>query len=222
MNQKIARTRSQELWASSSVAKQSTAVETQRLDALDEATLVQRAQNGCSASFGELVRRNYDMLHHWCVRFMGSLDEAEDVVQEVFLDAYQALAGFRGDCRLNTWLFTIAKCKVSKLIQERSRRDRYQTLFSAYDFDIGEIRDWRMTQEEEFIRQEEQRFMLAKMLESLPDKYSLPLKLTLQGMLGREIAAQLNWPIGTVKSRIWRGIELLKRRVQDGNGTVSR
>jgi len=149
---------------------------------------------------------------------MGSLDEAEDVVQEVFLDAYQALPRFRGDCRLNTWLFTIAKCKVSKLIQERTRRDRNQTLFSSYDFDIGEIPDWRLTQEEEYIRHEEQRVMLTKMLESLPDKYSLPLRLTLQGMLGREIAAQLNWPIGTVKSRIWRGIELLKKSVQDGDG----
>ncbi len=92
------------------------------------------------------------LLHHWCVRFLGSPDEADDIVQEVFLDAYQALPGFRGDCRLNTWLFTIAKFKVSKLIQERSRRDRHQTLFSTYEFDVGEIADARPTQEEEFIR----------------------------------------------------------------------
>jgi RNA polymerase sigma-70 factor (ECF subfamily) len=198
--------------------KPSTAAETKREDALDEATLVRRAQNGCSTSFGELARRNYDALHHWCVRFMGTTDEVEDIVQEVFLDAYQALPAFRGECRLNTWLFTIARCKVSKLIQERSRRDRNQTLFSTYDFDVGEIPDGRRTQEEEYIRQQERHVTLAKMLESLPEKYSLPLKLTLQGLVRREIAAQLNWPIGTVKSRIWRGIELLKRKVDHGNG----
>lgn len=149
---------------------------------------------------------------------MGSPDEAEDLVQEVFLDAYQALPGFRGDCRLNTWLFTIAKFKVSKLIQERSRRDRYQILSGTYESDLGEIADARPTQEEEFIRHEERGVTLARMLESLPEKYSLPLRLTLQGLVRREIAAQLNWPVGTVKSRIWRGIEILKRKAQDGNG----
>ncbi|MFH1117018.1 MAG: sigma-70 family RNA polymerase sigma factor [Pseudomonadota bacterium] len=197
----------------------STAAGTIRREDLDEATLVRRAQNGCSASFDELVRRNYDTVHNWCVRFMGSPDEAEDLVQEVFLDAYQALPGFRGDCRLNTWLFTIAKFKVSKLIQERSRRDRHQTLSGTYEADLGEIADQRPTQEEELIRHEERGVTLARMLESLPEKYSLPLRLTLQGLVRREIAAQLNWPVGTVKSRIWRGIEILKRKVRDGNGT---
>ncbi len=196
----------------------STAVEGEREKELDESTLVRRAQNGCSASFGELVQRNYDTIHLWCMRFLGSPDEAEDIVQEVFLDAYSALPGFRGECRLNTWLFTIAKFKVSKLIQERSRRDSRQMLFSTYDFDVGEIPDERRTPEEEFIRQEERQVMLAKMLESLPEKYSLPLKLTLQGLVRREIATRLNWPLGTVKSRIWRGIELLKGKVHDGNG----
>ncbi|MDQ7784863.1 MAG: sigma-70 family RNA polymerase sigma factor [Desulfomonilaceae bacterium] len=180
--------------------------------------MIDLARNGCSASFGELTRRNYDALHHWCVRFMGDPDEAEDVVQEVFLDAYQALSRFRGECRLNTWLFTIAKCKVSKLIRERSRRDRHRTLFSSFDFDVGEIPDHRPTQEEELIRQEQRRVTLAEMLESLPDKYAVPLRLSLQGMVKREIAAHLNRPEGTVKSRIWRGIELLKRKARDGNG----
>ena len=147
---------------------------------------------------------------HW-----GASTRAEDVMQDVFADAYVGLPRFRGDSQLHTWLFGIAKFKVHKFLQERRRRGHVLVLVHDDDARTDEIPQERESPEDEIARRELLTVTLRSMIESLPEKYCLPLKLLTRGLTRRQIAAELDWPVGTVKSRISRGIGRLKNEVPD-------
>jgi RNA polymerase sigma-70 factor, ECF subfamily len=100
--------------------------------------LVARAQQGCAKSFEELVRRHQVPLVHF-LRRRGSADEAEDVAQEAFLQAYKNLARYRPRWRFSTWLFTIARrLDVSRLRRTRPTADA-AAVESAADASPGPV-----------------------------------------------------------------------------------
>lgn len=197
----------------SNAVRESTAGERDTTRNLDEAALIALAQAGSSEAFGELVRTYRDSLFKWCVHSMGSVDEAEDVMQEVFADAFVGIRRFRGDSQLHTWLFGIARFKVHKFVQERRRRGRVMLLLNGDDGRIDGIPHDVASPEDELVRRELITVTLTTMIESLPEQYGIPLKLLARGLKRREIAAELDWPIGTVKSRISRGIARLRKKV---------
>jgi len=84
----------------------------------DEATLVARARGGDRDAFGCLVETHLDRVWTLVWRVLRHHEDTEDVVQEVFLAAWQALPGFRGEARLSTWLQTIA---VTRALNHRAR-----------------------------------------------------------------------------------------------------
>ncbi len=70
--------------------------------------LAQRCRNGDAAAFEEIYRAHAGRLYNLLVRMAGSTQDAEDLLQEVFLHAYRKLASFRGDSTLGTWLYRLA------------------------------------------------------------------------------------------------------------------
>jgi RNA polymerase sigma-70 factor, ECF subfamily len=84
----------------------------------DEATLVDRARGGDRDAFGRLIEAHLDRVWTLVWRVLRHQEDTEDVVQEVFLAAWQALPGFRGEARFMTWLQTIA---VSRALNHRAR-----------------------------------------------------------------------------------------------------
>jgi RNA polymerase sigma-70 factor, ECF subfamily len=75
-------------------------------DAIDHALAV-KAAGGCRASFGALVTQSYDRIHRLAWRFTGSVQEAEDIAQEVCLKLGRAIRGWRGDSSFETWLYRL-------------------------------------------------------------------------------------------------------------------
>ena len=69
--------------------------------------LAQRCRNGDSGAFEELYRQHAGRLYNLAFRMAGSAQEAEDLLQEVFLHAYRKLGSFRGDSSLGTWLYRL-------------------------------------------------------------------------------------------------------------------
>ena len=70
--------------------------------------LAARCRAGDADAFEELYRQHARRLYGLVLRMVGSADEAEDLLQEVFLQAHRKLAGFRGDSSLGTWLYRLA------------------------------------------------------------------------------------------------------------------
>lgn len=85
-----------------------------------DAELVLRFQEGQGAAFDDLVRRHMKDAYAFCLRLTGRPQEAEELSQEGFVNAYRALAGFRGDSSFRSWLYRI----LINLHRDRSRRRR--------------------------------------------------------------------------------------------------
>jgi RNA polymerase sigma-70 factor (TIGR02960 family) len=108
-----------------------------------EATLVIAAQRGDAAAFEQLVGQYRRALHAHCYRMLGSLQDAEDALQETLLAAWRGLGGFEGRSSLRTWLYRIATNASLRLAERRSRRMLTSDAGPAWTdvADLGEFRE---------------------------------------------------------------------------------
>jgi RNA polymerase sigma-70 factor (TIGR02960 family) len=88
---------------------------------VSEATLV-RARAGDAAAFGELIDPYRRELHLHCYRILGSLTDAEDILQEALLAAWRGLEGFEGRASLRAWLYRVATNRCLNALRDRGRR----------------------------------------------------------------------------------------------------
>ena len=86
------------------------------------ADLIDRAKSGDGDAFRELVAPHEAALRLHCYRMLGSLSDAEDVLQEILLAAWQGLAGFEGRSTVGTWLYRVATTRCLNALRSRARR----------------------------------------------------------------------------------------------------
>jgi RNA polymerase sigma-70 factor (ECF subfamily) len=166
------------------------------MERTEEAAVIARTCRGDQAAFGQLVEEHRGRILRVCLRLMGNVEDAKDVAQEVFLQAYLGLDRFRGGARFQTWLYRIA---VNRCLNARRDRGR-----SAEALDES-IPDPEPTPDRVFARRELRRG-IDRALERLSPE--LRAAVVLRDCLGCsyvEIAEVLDVPLGTVKSRIAAG-----------------
>ena len=173
--------------------------------------LVARFQRGESAAFDLLVRKYQHRIVALISRYISDWSECQDVAQETFLRAYRALGSFRGDAQFYTWLHRIAvNTAKNHLVASRRRPPTGDIdVADAEQFDSGiRLRD-NDTPERELMRQQmEQTVMRA--VEALPEELRVAITLReVDGLSYEEIAKQMDCPIGTVRSRIFRAREAI-------------
>jgi RNA polymerase sigma-70 factor, ECF subfamily len=174
----------------------------QRPEASDE-ELLALARRGEEEAFGDFVRRHTATVHRWMVRAVGEGD-ADDMTQEVFVKAYRGLERFRGDAPPRAWLAAIADNAVKNRYRSRSR---FRRIFAGSADEEGspEPRE-TAAGPEETARAQESRRAIAEALRLLPADFRMPVVLRdIEEWSYEEIAASLELPLGTVKSRIARG-----------------
>lgn len=115
--------------------------------AADEARWVKDAQARDQAAFEKLYRKNVDRIYGLCLRMTGSVAEAEDCVQETFIQSWDKLHKFRGDSAFGTWLHRVAvNVVLGRMRKSRREQDRVRTVSEvstplATMADDGELRD---------------------------------------------------------------------------------
>jgi RNA polymerase sigma-70 factor (ECF subfamily) len=146
------------------------------------------------------------------VRLIGSREEAEELVQDAFLRAYRNLDQFRGDAKFSTWFYRI----LYNLCMTRVARRRKKP--AALEIDDGKV-DRVLVDEEAIsaldrIEQEELSIIIASEIENLPEKFkTLVTFFYVQEMSYEEICTVLGMPLGTLKTNLFRGRNLLRGRV---------
>ncbi|MFZ5757498.1 MAG: RNA polymerase sigma factor RpoE [Pseudomonadota bacterium] len=173
--------------------------------------LVLRVQQGDRRAFDLLVAKYQHKIISVIGRYVRNLDEAQDVAQDTFVRAWRALPNFRGDSAFFTWLYRIAINTAKNHLVARSRRppdtdvdiEDAQFLESAdglrdADTPLGHV----LTREiEETVR---------RALEALPEEMRQAVMLReFDGLSYEEIAEVMACPVGTVRSRIFRGREAI-------------
>jgi RNA polymerase sigma-70 factor, ECF subfamily len=176
------------------------------LEALDDAALVAEARNGRRAAFDVLVERHQRSVYHLCYRFTGNHDDAADLTQDVFLRAFRALGGFRGDAAVSTWLYRIG---VNLCLNRRAARRAPTVPIEA----VSEPRAPGMDASAALIageRSAEVRAAVAR----LPERQRATLVLRVyQGRSHKEIADILGTTEGAAKANLFHALTSLKKRL---------
>ena len=179
--------------------------------------LVARAQRGDKRAFGLLVEKYQRKLVRLLSRLVRDPAEVEDVAQEAFIKAYRALPSFRGDSAFYTWLYRIGINTAKNYLMASGRRPPTSTEFeaeAAEGFDDGEhLRD--ITTPESVLLSQEIAATVNAAMEGLPEELRTAIQLReIEGMSYEDIAAIMNCPIGTVRSRIFRAREAIAERLR--------
>ena len=188
-------------------------------NAVSESVPLKRIDAEDRISFEELFGRYSSMVFSLAYQVLGDREEAQDVSQEVFLAIYSKMDSFRGESSLKTWIYSIAVHRASNRFRWRNRKRRRGSLSleehlsrkPEQDYSIN-LRSPAKSPEEEMLYKEE-REQVIKWLSELPMQQRIAVILRdIEGLTYEEIAESMRISLGTVKSRIARGRETLKRR----------
>jgi RNA polymerase sigma-70 factor, ECF subfamily len=181
-------------------------------------SLVQRVQRGERNAYDLLVLKYQHKVVKLVMRYLRDPAEAEDVAQEAFIKAYRALPQFRGDSAFYTWLYRIAINTAKNALAARERQPVSYELDTRSGDDspdlLNRLRDPETP--EGLALTEEIRNTVNAAIEALPEDLRTAIVLReLEGLSYEEIAASMDCPVGTVRSRIFRAREAIDRRLRE-------
>ncbi len=184
---------------------------------MGEAELVRRAKDGDMAAFEQLIS-NYQMkIYHIAYHMLSNEQDAEDAAQEAMIKAYRYLGSFKEESGFYTWIYRITHNICLDMLRRRKRSLTHETDLVKKDQDGQEaelqIVDAKPQPEEQLMRQQVQNEMQNAIAE-LKENYRVVLVMRdIEGMSYDDIAAVLEISAGTVKSRLNRARENLRKIV---------
>jgi RNA polymerase sigma-70 factor, ECF subfamily len=167
----------------------------------DDASLIAATLAGDTAAFGQLVGLYQDRLYNSLVRVLGSAEDAADIVQDAFMQAYTKLGTFRGTSAFYTWLYRIA----FNLAMSHTRRQHKAASLDGMKSLVGEEPlDGEPTAESGMIQQERAELVHAALGQLTMEYRQILVLREIDGCRYEEIAEILDVPVGTVRSRLFR------------------
>lgn len=177
------------------------------------AGLVAQAQGGDVAAFERLIGLHQGKIFGFARAFTGDPEEASDLAQEALIKVYRSIGSFRFQSSFSTWLFRVVKNVF--LDHAKSRRSKEslveQRLDDTHEGELGQAEECGA--EAQMLKQEEHQELWTA-LQRVPEAYRTVLVMAdMQGFCYEEIAAVVDAPLGTVKSRLKRGRDALREQL---------
>ncbi len=190
---------------------------------MTEQELVARAKAGDDEAFAQLMRDNEKRIYNLTLRMTGNPEDAMDLAQEACLNAWRGLKFFKGDSAFSTWVYRLASNACIDHLRRKKRRQDISAPMPTDEEDDSQpdIPDDRFRPEQELERQELRR-AVAQGLDLLSDEHRQVLVMReINGLSYQEIADVLDLEAGTVKSRIARARNSLRKiLVESGNFSI--
>lgn len=181
-----------------------------------DAELVEQAKKGSMPAFELLVNRYQQKVANVIAKFVRDRHEIQDVAQEVFIKVFRALPNFRGDSSFYTWIYRIAVNTSKNHLVAKSRRIQNTQVEFEEAESFGSNEDQRNldTPDAVYARGELETTM-SKAIATLPEDLKTAIVLReVEGLSYEEIAQQMDCPIGTVRSRIFRARDAIDQALR--------
>ena len=183
---------------------------------VDDVTLVRRARDGDEAAFGELLERHQSRVYHHALRMMGNPQDAEEVLQDTFVQVFKNLDRFEERSRFSTWIYRIA---TNESLMKLRKAHRKREVFA--DDQLGQDSEWHRDEIKTFTRSvvdevQDRQFLeiLHGVLQELPEEYRVVFTLRdIDELTNAEVAEILDLSIPAVKSRLHRSRLYLRDRL---------
>jgi RNA polymerase sigma-70 factor (ECF subfamily) len=184
-----------------------------------DALLVERTVAGDQKAFELLVIKYERRIQRLIGRMVRDVDLVEDIAQETFIRAYRALAQFRGEAQFYTWLYRIAVNTSKKFLMDLKRNPTVSenSFKTAGDDETSPVENELTSPEtpEAVLASKEIAEMVNSVMDALPEELRQAITLReIEGLTYEEIAAAMNCPIGTVRSRIFRAREAISLKIK--------
>ena len=168
--------------------------------------------------FSTIVAEHQDMVLNTCYRFVLNREDAEDIAQEVFLEAYRSLDSFRQESKLSTWLYRIAVTKSLDHLRKKKRKKRFSSLKRVMGFnDPAEELALPSSIETpaEALSGSERTEILQSAMDSLPDNQKTAFLLSkYDGYSNQEIADVMQTTVSAVESLVHRAKKNLQKKLE--------
>jgi len=189
------------------------------LSALPDWHLAERMRGGDQRAFELVMRRHNRLLYRTARAILRDDAEAEDCVQEAYLQGFRSIAAFRGESKLSTWLTRIVVNQALGTMRKRKKQDSDISLDNVLDLD-GHVRGasalvGEPEQPEASALREEMRRILERNIDQLPSAFRTVFMLrALEEMSAQETAECLGIPEATVRTRFFRARSLLRESLE--------
>ena len=185
-------------------------------DNITDKEIIERVKNGDKKAYDLLVLKYQQRVINLISRFVKNHADALDVSQETFIKAYKALPKFRGESAFYTWLYRIAVNTAKNHLTVQSRK------ITKSDYDVTEIEQIEgnmtlieQTTPENLLFKDELQETVLNTIENLPEDLKSAIMLReIEGLSYEEIAAVMECPVGTVRSRIFRARETIDNKIK--------
>jgi len=183
----------------------------------DDLLIVQRVQAGDKLAFNLLVNKYHRRVARLLTRMVRNQEDIEDIVQETFIKAYRAIGNFRGDSAFYTWIYRIAINTAKNLLVTQGRRP--STLKESNDGDSETFEDnaalSNIDTPESLYQTKQIGEAVNEAMSALPEELRSAIVMReIDGLSYEEIAAAMDCPIGTVRSRIFRARESIATKIK--------
>lgn len=187
------------------------------LKSLEDNDLIERFKKGCTFSYEELINRYETKAHNLAMRLTRNAEDAEEVLQDVFVTVYRKIDGFEGKAKFSSWLYRIT---VNAAFMKLRKRKQDQSV--SLDDMLPHLQNKAITQKNAFgahsdalALNNEIREALESSIQKLPDEYRAVFVLRdIDGLSNKEVGEILSLSIPAVKSRLHRSRLMLRKRLR--------
>lgn len=184
-----------------------------------EEQLVKKSLQGDTVAFEELVIQYQNKIYALSYRYMGNEEDAYDMTQEAFLKAYRSLRTFKGDSSFGTWLYRVATNVCLDELRRRKRRIATLSLDEPLATDEGEVEkeipDTSPTADIIYEKKEFSKYIQNLLDQMKPEHKTVIVLRDVMELSYEEIADVLDCSLGTVKSRLSRARNALRKKLDD-------
>jgi len=180
---------------------------------LDEHDLIEKLKQGDEAAFKQVVDAWQNMVYNTALGILQNAEDAEDVAQEVFVQAFESVKTFKAESKFSTWLYRITISKALDHLRRKKRKKRFayvQSLFGADDKTVVEKPDFHHPGV--LLDNKERAAVLFKAINQLPENQKIAFTLhKLEGLSYQEISEVMGTTLSSVESLMHRAKNNLKK-----------